>query len=88
MKILGLDKIDSSPTKYLYPKGKSRLAKGVKRVYIKKPSFTKPSLTNLVVNEKFYNRVVEHVVNNHCKEQASQSEKTDDGHEHYEYSTV
>ena len=45
-------------------------------------------MTNLVVNEIFYNHVVEHVVNNHCKEQASQSEKTDDGHEHYEYSTV
>ena len=73
MKILGLDKIDSSPTKYLYPKDKSRLDKGIKRVYIEK--LASQIVDEFIVDEKSYNRVVELVLNDHHKKQAIQSKK-------------
>ena len=54
MKILGLDKIDLSPAKYFYPKAKSRLAKGFKRVHIKNVAsqilFWMKNLTTMLLN--------------------------------------
>ena len=77
MKILGLEKIDSRPTAYLYPKDKSRCDKITKRVYIR--NLAAQIVDKFIVDEKSYNRVFQHVLEEHRSKHASQLQVTTDG---------
>jgi hypothetical protein len=70
MKILGLEKINSRPTAYLYLKDKSRCDKTTKWVYIR--NLAAQIVDKFIVDEKLYNRVVQHVLEEHRNKHARQ----------------
>lgn len=77
MKTLGLEKIDSRPTAYIYPKDKSRSDRNTKRVYIR--NLAAQIVDKFIVDEKSYNHVVQHVLEEHRDEHARRSQVTADG---------
>ena len=77
MKTLGMEKIDSRPTSYIYPEDKSRSDRTAQRVYIK--NLAVQIVGKFIVDEKSYNRVLQHVLAERRNEQACRSQVTIDG---------
>lgn len=77
MKILGLKQLDGSPTDYHYPRDESQYDKTVKRVYLR--NLASQIVDKFIVDEKSFNLIVNHVLEDHDNQTARQAEMTPDG---------
>lgn len=77
MKILGMKKLEDSPTANHYPKDESRADKTMKRLYLRK--LASQIVDKFIVDEKSYNDIVDRVLEDHDNQQERQAQMTPDG---------